>query len=270
MKFFEKLNAAILKNKSLVCVGLDTSPELIPGGLSVLEFNKAIIDATSDIVCCYKPNMAFYEAQGEKGLEGLFKTIQQIPKHIPVIIDGKRGDIGNTSDAYAKALFVQLGADAATVNPYLGFDSLEPFLKYHEKGVIILCRTSNKGAADFQSLLCEFEGKKLPLYEIVAIKASRWNSAGNVALVVGATYPEELKTIRQSHPDLLILIPGIGTQGGDLARAISYGIDTKKRGIIINSSRQIIYASKGADFTAAARKATLVLRDAINQEITNQ
>ena len=143
----------------------------------------------------------------------------------------------------------------------------EPFLKYLDKGVFILCRTSNKGAADFQSLLCEFEGKKLPLYEIVAIKASRWNVHGNIALVVGATYPEELKTIRQAHPELPILIPGVGAQGGDLALAVKYGVDINKRGIIINSSRQILYASKGADFADAARKATLTLRDAINYEI---
>jgi len=267
MKFVEKLNAAVAGNRSLVCVGLDTSPELVPPGTSVLDFNKAIIDATADLVCAYKPNMAFYEAQGEKGLEAIYQTIKHIPKNVPVIVDAKRGDIGNTAEAYAKALFIQLGADAATVNPYLGYDALEPFLKYADKGVIILCRTSNKGAADFQSLPCDFEGKKLPLYEVVAIKASRWNTNGNVALVVGATYPEELKNIRQAHPDLPILIPGVGAQGGDLALAIKYGIDAAKRGIIINSSRQIIYASKGADFAAAARTATQTLRDAINREI---
>jgi len=267
MKFVEKLNAAAEKNKSLVCVGLDTSPELIPAGMSVLDFNKAIIDATSDLVCVYKPNIAFYEAQGEKGWDILHQTIQHIPTNIPVIVDAKRGDIGNTADAYAKALFGQLGCDAVTASPYLGQDSLEPFLKYQEKGVIILCRTSNKGAADLQSLPCQFEGKVLPLYQIVAIKASRWNTNGNVALVIGATYPEELKIIRQAHPDLPILIPGVGAQGGDLALAMKYGIDANKRGIMINSSRQIIYASKGTDFATAARKATLTLRDAINQEI---
>ena len=153
------------------------------------------------------------------------------------------------------------------MNPYLGQDSLEPFLKYKEKGVIVLCRTSNKGAADLQSLPCQFEGKTLPLYEVVAIKAGRWNTNGNVALVIGATYPEELKTIRQTHPDLPILIPGVGAQGGDLALAVKYGIDRHKRGIVINSSRQIIYASKGADFASAARQATLTLRDAINQDV---
>ena len=267
MNFVDKLNEAGKKNQSLACVGLDTSPELIPPGMSVLEFNKSIIDATADLVCAYKPNLAFYEVQGEKGLDALHKTVQHIPKDIPVIGDAKRGDVGNTSAAYAKALFDHFEFDAVTVSPYLGFDSLEPFLKYKEKGVIILCRTSNKGAADFQSLLYQFEGKNMPLYEIVALKASRWNTNHNVGLVVGATYPEELKNIRQAHPDLPILIPGVGAQGGDLELAVRYGIDADNRGIIINSSRGIIYASKGADFAKAARCATATLRDEINKVI---
>jgi orotidine-5'-phosphate decarboxylase len=269
MNFVEKLNAAVKKNQSLVCVGLDTSPELIPSGVTVFEFNKAIIDATADLVCVYKTNIAFYEAQGGKGLDALYKTVKHIPKDIPVIVDAKRGDIGNTSAAYAKALFDYFNFDAVTVSPYLGLDSIEPFLKYKEKGVIILCRTSNKGAADFQSLLCQFEGKTLPLYEVVAIKASQWNTNHNVGLVVGATYPEELKTIRQAHPDMPILIPGVGTQGGDLALAVRYGIDAHNRGIIINSSRGIIYASKGVDFASAAQRATQTLHDEINKVIAS-
>jgi orotidine-5'-phosphate decarboxylase len=267
MNFFEKLNKAVEKNQSLVCVGLDTSTELIPSGMNVFEFNKAIIDATTDLVCAYKPNIAFYEAEGEKGLDALHKTVRHIPKDIPVICDAKRGDIGNTSAAYAKAIFDYFDVDAVTVSPYLGFDSLEPFLKYKEKGIIILCRTSNKGAADFQSLLCQYEGKTLPLYEIVALKASQWNTNHNVGLVVGATYPEELKIIRQAHPNIPILIPGVGTQGGDLELAVRYGIDAKKGGIIINSSRGIIYAGKGNDFAGAARHAAQTLRDEINHVI---
>ncbi len=267
MTFIEKLNAVIDKNNSLVCVGLDTSPELIPPGMSVFEFNKSIIDATADLVCAYKPNLAFYEVQGEKGLENLHKTVQYVPKSIPVIGDAKRGDIGNTSEAYAKALFDQIGLDAATINPYLGFDAVEPFLKNKDKFAFILCRTSNKGAADFQSLLCEFEGKMRPLYEVVAEKASRWNTNHNVGLVVGATYPEELKNIRQSHPDMIFLIPGVGAQGGDLNLAVHYGVDKCLRGIIINSARQIIYASKGPDFALAARRAAMALRDEINKHI---
>jgi orotidine-5'-phosphate decarboxylase len=267
MTFIKKLNAVVAKNNSLVCVGLDTSPELIPPGMGVFEFNKGIIDATTDLVCAYKPNLAFYEAQGEKGLEALYKTVQYVPKSIPIIGDAKRGDIGNTSEAYAKALFNQLGFDAATINPYLGFDAVEPFLKNKDKFIFILCRTSNEGAADFQSLLCEFEGKKLPLYEVVALKASQWNTDCNIGLVVGATYPDELKTIRQAHPDMVILIPGVGTQGGDLNLAVHYGVDKYLRGIIINSARQIIYASRGPDFALAARRAAMSLRDGINKHI---
>ena len=267
MNFIDKLNAAAKKNQSLVCVGLDSDPELIPARMTVLEFNKAIIDATADLVCCYKPNLAFYEAQGEKGLDALHKTVRHVPQDIPVIGDAKRGDIGNTSTSYAKALFDDFGFDAITVSPFLGYDSLEPFLKYKEKGIIIICRTSNKGAADFQSLLCEYEGKTRPLYEIVALKASQWNVNKNIGLVVGATYPEELKNIRQAHPDIPILIPGVGAQGGDLELSVRYGIDADKRGVIINSSRGILYAGKGADFADAARRATKTLRNEINKVI---
>ena len=267
MIFIDKLNAAAAKNRSLVCVGLDTDPALIPSGMSVVDFNKAIIDATADFVCAYKPNIAFYEAQGETGLDALRKTIAHVPKDIPVILDAKRGDIGNTAQAYAKAVFEKMNCDAVTVSPYLGFDSMEPFLNYKDKGVIIICRTSNKGSSDFQSLPCQFEGKTMPLYEIVALKASRWNTNQNIVLVVGATYPEELKNIRQAHPDIPILIPGVGAQGGDLELSVRYGVDTHNRGIIINSSRGIIYASKGADFAIAARRAAQTLRDEINKVV---
>jgi orotidine-5'-phosphate decarboxylase len=267
MIFNDKLKDAVQKNRSLVCVGLDTDPALIPSGMNVLEFNKAIINATADFVCAYKPNIAFYEAQGEKGLVALHKTIEYVPQNIPVILDAKRGDIGNTAQSYAKAVFEQMGCDAVTVNPYLGFDSLEPFLNYKEKGVIIICRTSNKGGADFQALPCQFEGKTMPLYEVVALKASRWNTNRNLGLVVGATYPEELKNIRQANPDMPILIPGVGAQGGDLELSVRNGIDAHNRGIIINSSRGIIYAGKGADFANAAKKAAQTLRDEINQAI---
>lgn len=265
MAFIEKLNTAISKNRSLVCVGLDTNPDLLPSGMDVFDFNKAIIDATADLVCAYKPNLAFYEAQGEKGWEALYRTVEHIPKEIPVIGDAKRGDIGNTSEAYAKALFERIGFDAITISPYLGFDSVEPFLKKTEKFAFILCRTSNKGAADFQSLPCEFDGKIRPLYEVVALKASQWNSKHNVGLVVGATYPEELKNIRQAHPDMVFLVPGVGAQGGDLKLAVEYGIDKDRSGVVFNSSRGIIYASRGVDFAAAARGAAQSLRDEINK-----
>jgi len=265
MNFVEKLNRAVEKNKSLLCVGLDVDPARMPNKVSVFEFNKAIIDATADLVCAYKPNLAFYEALGNEGLDALKQTVDYIPDDIPVIADAKRGDIGNTAKAYAKALFDYLGFDASTVSPYLGFDSLEPFIEYREKGVFILCRTSNAGAIDFQSLQCETESGSRPLFEIVAAKASEWNTHGNIGLVVGATYPEELKTIRQNHPEMPILIPGVGAQGGNLELAVRYGVNAEGKGIIINSSRGIIYASNGKDFAEAAPHAASTLRDEINK-----
>lgn len=268
MNFIEKLTSATRKNKSLLCVGLDSDPGLIPEGLGVLEFNKAIIDATSDLVCAYKPNFAFYEALGAEGFDALKRTVDYIPEDIPVIADAKRGDIGNTAKAYARALFDILNFDATTVNPYLGFDSVEPFIQYHDKGIFILCRTSNAGAVDFQALRCEVENGHRPLFEIVALKASQWNTHGNIGLVVGATYPEELRLIRQSHPDMPLLIPGIGAQGGDLASTVCYGVDTQGEKAIINSSRQIIYASREKDFAEAARRAATELRDQINHHLS--
>jgi len=268
MNFIEKLTCAARKNNSLLCIGLDPDPELMPDKVGVFEFNKAIINATSDLVCAYKPNLAFYEALGNEGLDALKKTIDCIPDDIPVIGDAKRGDIGNTAKAYAMAMFSHFNFDATTVNPYLGFDSIEPFLHYHDRGVFILCRTSNAGAADFQSLNCEVENSHYPLFKLVALRASQWNTQGNIGLVVGATYPEELKLIRQSHPDMPLLIPGIGVQGGDLALTVHYGVDAQGEKAIINSSRQIIYASLGKDFAEAARRATLTLRDQINYHLS--
>jgi orotidine-5'-phosphate decarboxylase len=192
-----------------------------------------------------------------------------IPSEVVIIGDAKRGDIGNTSKAYAKALFEILGVDAATISPYLGFDSIEPFLQYKDKGSIILCRTSNAGAKDFQSLKCETSNGCKPLFEIVAEKAQQWNTRGNIGLVVGATYPKELKLIRQQHPDMPILIPGVGAQGGDVAITVKYGIGPQGDKAIINSSRQILYASKGKDYADAARKAAMVLRDEINKNRKN-
>ena len=265
MTFLEKLAATTRKNGSLLCIGLDPDPERMPESLSILEFNKAIIDATADLVCAYKLNFAFYEVAGGEGFDILKSTAEHIPEAIPVIGDAKRGDIGNTARAYARAIFDQMGFDAATVNPYLGFDSVEPFIRHQDRGVFILCRTSNPGAADFQNLNLEAEGQSTRLFEIVASKASQWNRLGNIGLVVGATYPEELKFIRESHPDMPLLIPGIGAQGGDIEKAVSYGVDAHGEKAIINSSRQIIYASKGADFAQAARRAATQLRDQINR-----
>jgi len=265
MNFIEKLVNAAQKNRSLLCIGLDPDPERMPEGTGIFEFNKAVIDATADLVCAYKPNLAFYEALGEEGISALKVTIKYIPGHIPVIADAKRNDIGNTAKAYARAIFDYFGFDASTVNPYLGFDSIEPFIQYTDKGVFILCRTSNAGALDFQSLSCQEESGHRPLFEIVADKASQWNTCGNIGLVVGATYPEELRLIRENHPDMPLLIPGIGAQGGDLASTVRYGVDRNGERAIINSSRQIIYASRGKDFAPAARRAAIELRDRINR-----
>jgi len=264
MNFTDKLLAASQRNKSLLCVGLDPDPRLMPK-VSLPEFNKAIVDATADLVCAYKPNLAFYEALGIDGLKVLQKTVEHIPSHIPIIGDGKRGDIGNTAKAYAKALFVTFGFDAATVSPYLGFDSVEPFIEYKDKGIFILCRTSNPGAVDFQNLV---NAQGMPLYEAVARKAKEWNVQGNIGLVVGATYPEELKAIRKLCPEMPLLIPGIGAQGGDLASTVKHGIDAHGEKAIIAASRQVIYASKGKDFAQAARHSAQELRNNINKLVS--
>ena len=262
MNFIEKLLQAARTNNSLLCIGLDPDPELMPK-MDVFQFNKAIVDATSDLVCAYKPNLAFYEARGIEGFTALQQTIAHIPKSIPIIGDAKRGDIGNTARAYAKALFETFGFDAATVNPYLGGDSLEPFIAYKEKGVFILCRTTNTGSAHFQALPLLQNSR--PLFELVAERANEWNRYGNVGLVVGATYPEELRQVRQLCPEMPLLIPGIGVQGGDLADAVRCGVDAKGEKAIISSSRQILYASRGEDFAQTAREAALKLRNEINR-----
>jgi orotidine-5'-phosphate decarboxylase len=270
MTFIEKLSAVSQKNRSLLCIGLDPAPNLMPIK-DVFRFNREIVDATADLVCAYKPNLAFYEALGMKGLKALEKTLAHIPEEIPVIGDAKRADIASSSEAYARALFQYFGFDAATVNPYLGEDSIAPFITYGDKGVFILCKTSNVGAANFQELLCSepaSAGNTRPLFEMVALKATEWNTHGNIGLVVGATHPQQLRRVRELCPELPLLIPGIGTQGGDLAAVIRYGVDDKEQKVVINCSRQIIYASKGKDFARAVRSEALMLRDRINELVT--
>ena len=264
MKFVDKLLAASRTNRSLLCVGLDPDPDLMPD-MDVFEFNQEIISATSDLVCAYKPNLAFYEAMGIEGFEALLETLECIPENIPIIGDAKRGDIGNTAKAYARGLFDIFGFDAVTVNPYLGFDSVEPFLKYEDKGIFILCRTSNSSAKDFQDFQ---DSKGTRLYEMVAKKASEWNTRNNIGLVVGATYPQELKEIRQFCPTVPLLIPGVGSQGGDLTQAVKDGVDAQGEKAIINASRQVLYASAGKDFGEAARRAARDLRDRINEVLS--
>jgi len=269
MPFNDKLKLASQKNNSLLCVGLDPNLKMMPIG-DVVSFNNQIIEATSDLVCAYKPNFAFYEALGSNGLRILEKTRKQIPDWIPVIADAKRGDIGSTSEAYAKALFDTFAFDAATVNPYMGYDSLVPFIQYSERGVFILCKTSNTGSADFQNLLVSEgpgEQNTIPLFEAVAIKAMSWNKHGNIGLVVGANCPAELRRIRQLCPELPLLIPGIGVQGGEISDAVTNGRGPQKASIIINCARTIIYASGGNDFASAARTKAQMIRDEINKHI---
>lgn len=277
MSFFQKLARAVESNDSLLCVGLDPDPDRLPAGLraghagaaDVATFQRAIIEATSDLVCAYKPNLAFYEAMGEAGAEALRATLAAIPAGVPVIGDAKRGDVGHTARAYARALFDGWGFDAVTVNPYLGGDSLEPFLEREDRGVFLLCRTSNPGARDFQDLSvlpgeglpAGQAGAARPLFEVVAERAKEWNTRGNVGLVVGATYPEELGRLRELCPGMTFLVPGVGAQGGDLEACLRRGLDAGGGGLIINVSRQVLYASQGDDFAAAARRAALALRD---------
>ena len=243
MKFTDTLDSVIRKNKSQLCVGLDIDLAKIDKSYldlenPIFEFNKEIIDETCDLVCCYKPNIAFYEAYGLYGLEALIQTIDYIKeKDIPVILDAKRGDVGHTAAAYAKAVFEIYKADAVTVNPYMGHDSVQPFLDYEDKGIFILCLTSNIGFKDFQTM-----GQTEPLYISVARHVKEWNDKENCGLVVGATNPEELKGVRAIVKDMPILIPGVGAQGGSLELSVKYG---GKRAII-NVSRNIIYADDPA------------------------
>ena len=260
---------------NFVCVGLDSDYNHIPESVKSLDsveetlfaFNRDIIDATHDLVCAYKPNAAFYEAQGNAGLRALIRTVRYIREtypHIPIILDAKRADIGSTNLGYVKAAFDIIGVDAITVHPYLGKEALAPFLARREKGIIVLAKTSNPGSAEFQNL--PVGESQEPLYQVVARHvASTWNSNGNCALVVGATYPAELKKVRTIVGDMPILIPGIGAQGGEVAATVIAGKDSRGRGMIINSSRSIIFASQGPDFAQAARKATEHLRAEINK-----
>jgi orotidine-5'-phosphate decarboxylase len=265
--FIEKLAGSWERSNSLVCVGLDPEIERFPRHIAaqpspIFQFNKAIIDATADLVCAYKPQFAHYAAyEAEDQLERTIEYIHRSYPGIPVILDSKRGDVGNTAERYAIEAFERYGADAVTVNPYLGGDSLEPFLKHADKGVIILCRTSNPGGRDLQDLQVGVR----KLYQVVADLAAReWNSRGNCLLVVGATYPRELAEVREIVGTMPFLVPGVGAQGGDVAAAVSCGQTAAGTGLIISSSRGILYAGTDDDFTAAARSAAEALRAQIN------
>lgn len=265
MKAIEKLKQIQLKHSSMLCVGLDIDPKRVPSQFNsnpkgLFDFTKEIINATKDLVAAYKPNLAFFEAMGVDGLSLLKVICQKIPEDICIILDAKRADIGNTSAHYAAALFKQYNADWVTVNPYLGHDSIRPFLDYKDRGVFILCLTSNPGSVDFQTLNCDGE----PLYMRVCEKALQWNSNNNVGLVVGATHPDKLARIRQSAADMPLLIPGIGAQGGALERAVMDGSANFTRPALLNVSRSVLYASDGEDFAAKARESAEKIVKQIN------
>ena len=271
MTFTQMLAAAWQKNDSLLCVGLDPDPTKFPAHLkrggerddnAILEFCTAIVDATADLVCAFKPQIAYFAAcRAEDQLEALIAHIHENHPGIPVILDAKRGDIGSTAEQYASEAFERFQADAVTVNPYMGHDSLAPWLAYREKGVILLCRTSNPGGSDLQFL--DVGGEKL--YERVArLAAQEWNSSGQISLVVGATFPGEIARVREIVGDMPLLVPGIGAQGGDIEATVRAGRTVDGAGLMINSSRAILYAGKDEGFAAAARQAAIETRAAIN------
>lgn len=284
-EFIEKLGSAARLNRSLVCVGLDVDADLMPIA-DVRAFNRAIVDATKDLVCAYKPNIAFYEAFGIEGLEALRDTvayIRGVAPNVVLLCDAKRGDIDSTSAKYADAIFGYWGFDAVTVNGYLGGESLSPFFAYADKGVFVVCRSSNPGAREFQDVMVTPEARdaggdgverKMPLYEWMAARSADWNVNGNLGLVVGATSPEQLLAVRRRCPGVPILVPGVGAQGGELEASVRNGIDRRNDGqprspnILINSARGIIYADRSEEgFADGARAAAARLRDDINRAL---
>jgi orotidine-5'-phosphate decarboxylase len=269
MSFHDKYEYIVGKNNSLVCVGLDSDISKLPAIFKQnenpqFEFNRAIIDATNELVCCYKPNPAFYESRGAKGIKELKMTIDYIKgiyPDIPVIVDAKRGDIGNTNEGYAQYVFDYLNADAITLMPYMGIESLDVYFKREGKGIIIGCHSSNPGAKEFQEL--KIDNK--PLYQLVAEEIMKQHGDNpNTLMFMGATYPEQLTDIRKIVGDMTFLVPGVGSQGGDVESFVKAGLNSQKTGLIINSSRGIIFASSGDDFAEKAKEETEKLRSQIN------
>jgi len=254
--FKDKLRAAIQANNSFLCIGLDPDPDLMPHP-HVTSFLQEIVDATSDIACAYKPNLAFFEALGPEGMQILLESVRSVPRHIPIIADAKRCDIGNTSRMYARALFDIYKFDAVTVNPYGGREGVQPFIDYTDRGVFVWCRSSGPGAADIQDLTLS---SGTPLYEAVAAQANQWNTHGNVGLVVGATWPEQIERVRDICPGMLLLLPGVGSQAGDLEASVQAAIDECGGGFLVNASRSILYASR-------AREAAITLRNRIRDAV---
>jgi orotidine-5'-phosphate decarboxylase len=276
--FRERLAEATDRHQSLLCVGLDPDPRLAPSELVgqdgwIERFCLGIVEATADLVCAFKPNVAFFEALGEDGYHGLRKTLAGLPKDVVSIGDAKRGDIGSTAEAYAKALYQVWGFDVVTVSPLLGPDTLEPFLAYRDRGIFALCKTSNPGSGTLQDLPVPWNGSTVPLYELIARQMAALDASdatGQVGLVVGATYPAQLAEIRAAAPDLPFLVPGIGAQQGDVWAAVNAGLDAHGRGIVVNASRGVTYASRGSDWQGAARAAAASLHErleAARQEV---
>lgn len=271
MRFAERLESAARRNDSLLCVGLDPDMRRFPAHLrsnpaAIVEFNRAIIESTADLVCAYKPNLGFYMAYGAAGIEALAETRRLIDPSIPVLLDAKVGDIGLTSEAYARGYFGTLDFDAVTVHPYMGQDGIEPFLCHEDRAAFILVRTSNPGSADVQGLPVLEQSHEIPLYQRVARRVADWQAQfGTCGAVVGATWPQELAEVRRICPDVPILIPGIGPQGGELEASLKAGLDEHRGGVLINSSRAVLYADSGPEFAAAARAEARRLRDRINQ-----
>ena len=280
MKFLDLLGAAERQNNSLLCVGLDPEPGRFPVGMKgdaskIFDFCAAIVAATADLVIAFKPQIAYFAAhRAEPQLERLIAHIRQVAPQVPVILDAKRGDIGSTAEQYAIEAFERYGADAVTLSPFMGFDSVQPYLKHHGKGAFLLCRTSNPGGDDFQAQrLASVAGSPLLYEHIAQLAQERWNLNGQLGLVVGATYPAEIERVRALAPTLPLLIPGVGAQGGDALATVRAGwrgsqtatgaFDTRAA-IIVNSSRAILYASRGADFAQVARQEALKTREALN------
>lgn len=275
MTFLEQLQGAERQNGSLLCVGLDPEPSKFPAGMKgdaskIYDFCAQIVDATADLAISFKPQIAYFAAyRAEDQLEKLMEHMRRNAPHVPVILDAKRGDIGSTAEQYAKEAFERYGADAVTLSPFMGFDSVQPYLKYHGKGAFLLCRTSNPGGDDLQNQrLASVEGQPLMYEHIAKLAQGPWNLNGQLGLVVGATYPAEIECVRSLAPTLPLLIPGVGAQGGDAVATIKAGYRQSKGAttgaVIVNSSRAILYASSGDDFAQAARKEAMRTRDVLS------
>jgi orotidine-5'-phosphate decarboxylase len=275
MNFVDQLHAAERANRSLLCVGLDPEPSRFPGAWKndpsrIFDFCAAIVDATKDLVIAFKPQIAYFAAhRAEDQLEKLMAHIHTVAPEVPVILDAKRGDIGSTAEQYAKEAFVRYRADAVTLSPFMGFDSVEPYLRYEGKGAILLCRTSNAGGSDLQSRrLADVEGQPLLYEHLARLAQGPWNSNGQLGLVVGATFPQEIERVRELAPTVPLLIPGVGAQGGDARSTVKAGYRARGENItglvVVNVGRTVLYASSGNDFASAARRSAEAMRDELN------